>query len=316
MDIKVFGTGNAFKDFLSILKPSINIKCLYSNGTAIDKSIQIPVIKDIKAFVKVKADLVVLTLRDVQSARNQLKEAGETTEILSFYLNGDKELQELIEYQTSRLNQILNLDVRHPAICGMWLHKSSGLEYDSFDWVRNTMFELVASQIKQAKMPGSVAELGVYRGDQAKLISKLFPDKVLYLFDTFEGFSKTDLLVDHGRFSNSSAHDFSNVDLKEVLQKIDDQSRLIICKGYFPETTVGIDDTFCFVSLDVDLYLPTKSGLEFFYPRMENGGVIFVHDYNNERFKGVRQAVDEFKEKSYCRILPIPDTHGSVIIIK
>ena len=39
----------------------------------------------------------------------------------------------------------------------------------------------------------------------------------------------------------------------------------IIKEGYFPETTIGIEEIFSFVSIDVDLYEPMYAGLQFFY---------------------------------------------------
>ena len=59
----------------------------------------------------------------------------------------------------------------------------------------------------------------------------------------------------------------------------------------FPETGDAITDKkFSFVYLDVDLYQSTKDSLEFFYPRMNTGGVILSHDY---QYPGVRQAFDD-----------------------
>ena len=74
---------------------------------------------------------------------------------------------------------------------------------------------------------------------------------------------------------------------------------------------------FCLVSLDADLYAPILSGLIFFYPRLVPGGMILLHDYNNERFRGARQAVEEF-EKQYGRLclVPLCDLHGSAVIVK
>lgn len=43
--------------------------------------------------------------------------------------------------------------------------------------------------------------------------------------------------------------------------------------GYFPETAAGIDEQFAFVSLDVDLFEPTRAGLHWFYERLSPGGV-------------------------------------------
>jgi O-methyltransferase len=87
-------------------------------------------------------------------------------------------------------------------------------------------------------------------------------------------------------------------------------------KGIFPETAKDVNDKFCFVSLDVDLYEPTKEGLKFFYPLLSPGGVIMVHDFNNLNYKGVREAVLEFCREKGISYVPIPDIGGTVIIIK
>ncbi|HCT91620.1 MAG TPA: hypothetical protein DF613_09630, partial [Lachnospiraceae bacterium] len=55
---------------------------------------------------------------------------------------------------------------------------------------------LFAEEIRTANLPGAVAELGVYRGDFAIEINRLFPDRTLYLFDTFTGFSPEDMAAE------------------------------------------------------------------------------------------------------------------------
>jgi len=59
----------------------------------------------------------------------------------------------------------------------------------NYDYFRCSSLELVAKELSEKGIAGSVAELGVYRGDFAKYINCLFPTQKLYLFDTFEGFS-------------------------------------------------------------------------------------------------------------------------------
>src|SRR6188508_837716 len=75
------------------------------------------------------------------------------------------------------------------------LHLSKSLEFNSsfkqelaynLDFVRYTTLELCCNEIKSNGVKGNVAELGVYKGEFAKRINQLFPDKKLYLFDTFE----------------------------------------------------------------------------------------------------------------------------------
>jgi hypothetical protein len=46
------------------------------------------------------------------------------------------------------------------------------------------------------------------------------------------------------------------------------------------------------------------------------GGAIFVHDYNNVRFKGVKHAVDEFTKEHNCISIQIPDASGSIVILR
>jgi O-methyltransferase len=302
---------------MSVLKHQSDVVACYSGTPADENAFGVPVISDIQKFVALDAELVVLALRDVVAARRRLIQAGEAADkILSFYNSGDAELLKTVQHDTRRLNQLLNLDVRPPAISSMWVHPDAKHDFDSFDWGRNTAFELMADQISAKNLGGACAELGVYKGDQARIIGKLFPHKILYLFDTFEGFAPADLAVETAGFSVSTSQDFANTSLDEILPKIDNHDRLRVKRGFFPDSAADLEDEFCFVSLDVDLYSPTLAGLEYFYPRLLRGGAIFVHDYNNARYRGVRVAVDEFIERTGCPAVPIPDSAGSMVIPK
>ncbi len=184
------------------------------------------------------------------------------------------------------------------------------------DYIRKSVLELVAFEIYHRKIEGSVAELGVYKGDFAAVMNELFPDRKLYLFDTFEGFDARDIMIEKGKSFSDASQDFSNTSIEEVIRKMKYKENVIIKKGYFPDTALDIEDKFCFVSIDVDLYQPTKEGLEFFYSKLVKGGYIFVHDFNNSGYKGVRQAVYEFSEKYGVNFVPLPDSCGTVVIVK
>lgn len=88
-----------------------------------------------------------------------------------------------------------------------------------------------------------------------------------------------------------------------------------IKQGYFPDTFDVMEERFGFVSIDPDLYPPTKSALEKFYPLMIDEGVMLVHDYYNDLLPGVRKAVDEFIVDNEAMFFPIGDAM-SVAIIK
>lgn len=165
---------------------------------------------------------------------------------------------------------------------------------------------------------GAVAELGVYQGDFAREINRIFPDRICYLFDTFEGFAASDCMeeINRGYASENKDGYFSNTTEELVLGKMQHPERCCICKGFFPESANGIEETFCFVNLDADLYAPTLAGLEYFWPRMVSGGVILIHDYFSKAFKGAKEAVKEFSNNQNIDYLPIGDTLSVAIIKK
>src|SRR2546427_656411 len=56
------------------------------------------------------------------------------------------------------------------------------------DYFRFATIGLALQRVLQDKVEGSLAEVGVYRGELSKFIQELAPQRTLYLFDTFEGF--------------------------------------------------------------------------------------------------------------------------------
>ena len=184
------------------------------------------------------------------------------------------------------------------------------------NYIRISNFELIVEEIINNNIQGAVAEVGVYKGEFAKYINKAFPKKTLYLFDTFEGFNQNDIAIEKQQNFSNGNQNFSNTSIEEVLAKMEYKSNCIIKKGYFPESLEGLDEKFCFVSLDADLYKPIYDGLEYFYPRLESGGYIFIHDYNNDLYAGAKQAVKEFCKKNQIPHIPITDSWGSTIIAK
>ena len=190
--------------------------------------------------------------------------------------------------------------------------------YAMFD-VRGATFRRIADRVEAADVPGSVAELGTYRGDFAWHMNARFPRRTLYLFDTFEGFDARDIAAERRKSqSKAQAHDFGDTLAADVLARMPYEKSVVIRKGFFPETAEGLEkERYAVVSLDVDLYAPTLAGLEYFYPRLSEGGAIVLHDYNSLRFDGVRRAVADY-EREYGRLdlIPLSDLHGTAIIVK
>ena len=210
-------------------------------------------------------------------------------------------------------------------LAGRHFHLIKSLEYlnrpklislDRLDYVRISSLELAAQEIYSKQLAGSVAELGVYKGDFAKDINAVFKDRTLYLFDTFEGFDKKDIDSEVKQGFSDGKQDFSDTSAEYVLSRMPHQEKCMIRKGFFPETVQGINDAFVFVSIDTDLYEPIYAGLQYFYPRLVSGGYIFVHDFNNDEYKGAAEAVRKFCAETHISYTPIADYGGSVIITK
>lgn len=165
---------------------------------------------------------------------------------------------------------------------------------------------------------GDVAEAGVYRGEFAKEINRIFPDSECRLFDTFEGFVQEDIDKESKNLVATAGHlDTTSVDL--VMSKMPHKEKVHVYKGHFPDTAIseGISSRFCFVNLDMDLYQPTKDGIRFFYPLMNGGGVILIHDYFSDDFLDVVRAIKDYEEEENICLAKTPIGDGmSIAIIK
>src|SRR5258708_3003216 len=153
-------------------------------------------------------------------------------------------------------------------------------------------FNLYQLVLKTQKLPGDIAELGVYRGGSAKLIALLKGDKPLHLFDTFAGMPAVRAGLDRHQ-----AGDFADTSLEAVQQYLSAFKGVSFYKGFFPESSRDLAKTptpFSLVHLDVDIYESTKAGLSFLYPRLVKGAVVISHDYRSQHCPGVKQAFDEF----------------------
>lgn len=191
--------------------------------------------------------------------------------------------------------------------------------------VREQFMENYSEVITYKGIQGNVAEGGVYEGRFSRVLSRIFPDRKLYLFDTFEGFDIRDVAIDQkGEYSTNIREGMysPSKSIDSIINSLSHPENVVCCKGYFPESAKGIDDSFVFVNLDFDLYKPTLDGLRFFWPKLAKGGVLLVHDYFNapgiveeDRYLGIRAAVEEFSNEMGISYMPIGDSM-SVAFIK
>ena len=162
---------------------------------------------------------------------------------------------------------------------------------------------------------GALAELGVYKGHSSAVIGHYAREfrRPLYLIDTFAGFVAEqieDPLSDHAKAA------FRDTSLEYAQATVGQSELFRWLVGPFPDSiTPELQaERFSFVSLDCDLYEPILAGLRFFHPRMNRGGMIFVHDYSSGHWPGATRAVDEFLHESNAAAVLLPDKSGSIVV--
>lgn len=158
---------------------------------------------------------------------------------------------------------------------------------------------------------GSVAECGVYRGKTlvplALHLRYTGSTKRIFGFDSFEGFPEAQLQQELGLAGkpvagevedpNKNQAGFKGTSYALVKQKLltFGLGDVDLNKGYFSDTLIKCsDERFSFAHLDCDLYGSYKDCLEFFYPRLNMGGIILLDEYNDPPWPGCTKAVDEF----------------------
>ena len=191
-------------------------------------------------------------------------------------------------------------------------------EFEPCDLVRRDMLILLLRTILERKVPGELADLGVYQGQTARLFHHYLPERPLHLFDTFTGFAESDVLSESKKTGLKVRPEFADTSVETVLRRVASRrpENVIIHAGFFPATVPANwqEKQFAFVHLDADLYEPILAGLQYFYPKVPTGGMIVVHDYN--AWPGARRAVTEFLADKREPPIPLPDKSGSALIVK
>ena len=180
----------------------------------------------------------------------------------------------------------------------------------SNDYVRLATLELLCRRL--AEVPGAAAELGVYRGFFARCINQLMPQRKLYLFDSFEGFAAEANASD----AFQAAH--RNTAVEKVLSMMPRLEQVVVKPGFFPASLEGLEERFCLVSLDVDFYKTTLEGLRYFWPRLEAGGYLMLHDWGSTSLPGVAEALMRFEQELGRKIpsIPLCDVGGTLVLCR
>jgi O-methyltransferase len=163
------------------------------------------------------------------------------------------------------------------------------------------------------KVPGDTAECGVHLGSSSFLICQSNQqsglNKTHHGFDSFEGLSKP--TAEDGSYWKSG--DLS-VPVDVTKKNLSDFKNVKLYQGWIPTRFKEVEQNkFSFVHVDVDILEPTRDSIEFFYPRLSNGGVFLCDDYGFTSCPGVTKTLDEFLKDKPEKMISLPDGGGFFI---
>lgn len=142
------------------------------------------------------------------------------------------------------------------------------------------------------ELEGDCAIAGVFKGGCVEVIAKFNPHKTVWAFDSFEGMPESS---DKDPYHKKG--DFSEVEYGALYGYFKILYRNVeLRKGYFADTFPKMNPykKYSLVHIDCDLYDSVKCALDYFYPRMVEGGVIICDDIGWESVAGGEQALMEF----------------------
>jgi O-methyltransferase len=140
-------------------------------------------------------------------------------------------------------------------------------------------------------------------------------DRKIYLADTFEGFAETQFENGMGEGKEKA---FKDTSLDAARTVVGDYFGIRWILGVFPHSATDEmrAEQYSFVSIDCDIYEPIMEGLKFFWPRMNVGGMVFVHDYSSGHWPGATRAVNEFCQTNGVRGVLLADMAGSFVLVR
>lgn len=166
-------------------------------------------------------------------------------------------------------------------------------------------FLAIYDLVKQViDLPGHFCELGCWNGANlvylAKIVNIFRPEANTEVigFDSFQGLQTFDSEKEAACVDSRGKYRGNLQLLEDTLRLYNLHDSVRLVKGSIEETLPLFvkergDIRFAFIYLDVDLYAPTKVGIELLYPRLLKGGIMVFDEYNTEDWPGETSAVHD-----------------------
>jgi hypothetical protein len=165
----------------------------------------------------------------------------------------------------------------------------------------------VERRLQPQKFAFHAVECGVFTGSSLLACAELARDAHLDFrlvgLDTFAGLpplSETDLSLARPKARYLRQAMFTETSVEEVRRQIREarfEREVEVHEGLFSETLPLLpEQRYHFVNIDCDLYEPHIECLDYFYPRMMPGAIVFFDDYHSIEYPMAGKAVDDWMQ--------------------
>jgi O-methyltransferase len=179
------------------------------------------------------------------------------------------------------------------------------------------------------KLDGDFVECGVWLGVMSKSIINYIDfdslKKKFWLFDTFQGIPKENMIENDGRefnfYDNKGLHGKNNIIDKEKIKIIDlviekfSKNNVEIVEGIVPEALeIAKNVKVAFLHIDMNNAYPEVEAIKFFWKKIVTSGVILLDDYAySPEYKIQKESIDELGEKIGFSVITLPTGQGLII---
>jgi hypothetical protein len=168
-------------------------------------------------------------------------------------------------------------------------------------------------------LDGDFVECGTYKGGLARAVIQYVNfntlNKRFYLFDTFEGFDKSqlsDLEIIHG--INEQYSHYEKEDVYEQVKSLFEDDKVTVIKGTVPESLQKASiSKVAFLSIDMNCAEPEVAAMHYFWDKLVPGALVVFDDYEWPQHEAQREALNNFAQEKNTQILPLPTGQGIIL---
>ncbi len=147
--------------------------------------------------------------------------------------------------------------------------------------------------VKWLGLSGATAEFGAWHGFTSRWLALNNGNRTHFVFESFVGLADAD--QGNGDVLRTGQFALSAEEASAARQRIN-LPNIRLVEGYFPDslTEEAKEASYSFVHVDCDTKKSAENALDFFWSRLQSGGVILFDDYDGPFCGGLTQAVDAF----------------------